>query len=601
MYRRASAATRGLLGAAGAHAIGLRRLLLLAFPVGCALAALAIGQDANYDLLNYHYYIAYAFLHDRLPIDVYPAQLQSLLNPLLDVPIFLLMNHVPPRVETAILGAIEGLNPVVVYAIGRRVARSELVAVAAALAAALGGGFVSEIGASTGDTLVSIPILLGVLCAVRAMGLAPVGSGSTARTDVGTRHAAWWWAASGAAAGFGSGLKLSELPVGVGVVLAVLVVRGRHAQRLGRFAASAVGGVVGVAASSGYWSWYLWRHYKDPIAFTQASFGIFHSPNVPKPRLAGGGYGPKSVLQGLDFPLRWVVHPLAVGEIPFRELSLPLAYVLAAVLVLALAARALLRTVARHRPGRRALVAGGPAGDGTPSARGETSLRASGARDADADRFLVATFGVSLALWMRVFSIYRYLLPLEMLSPVVILAVVRRLIALVPADSRWASRAARSLVPAVLIACALCVATESPGNYWLRVPFGSTYFSLRTPPLLDNAKVDALVEVGGQPMGFLFPQLPSRVVAIGGIGNLLTPANRVLVHRALARVRRDGGSVDVVFVDVPARHGLATPKGTSRYLARLGAPGLVARACEVEAAHIGAGFEPVTFCRFAPR
>jgi hypothetical protein len=119
--------------------------------------------------------------------------------------------------------------------------------------------------------------------------------------------------------------------------------------------------------------------------------------------------------------------------------------------------------------------------------------------------------------------------------------------------------------------------------------------------VLDNDKTDAVVEVGGQPMGFLFPQLPQRLVAIGGIGNLLTPANRVLVHRALARVRRDGGDIDVVFVDVPPRHGLSTPKGTSRYLARLGAPGLVARACDVEAAHIGAGFEPVTFCRFGPR
>ncbi len=589
MYRRASAATRGLLGSAGAHAVGLRRLLLLAFPVGCALAALAIGQDANYDLLNYHYYIAYAFLHDRLGVDVFAAQLQSLINPLLDVPIYLLINHSPPRLEAATIGAFQGIGPLLVVLVAHRLARSWVLAFAAGVAAAVAGGFAAQLGNSMGDTIVAVPLLAAVLVALQAIDRRGCGG------------ELWRWAAAGAIAGAGAGLKLSELPVAVGVVAGALAVGGGVRQRVRRLGSGALGGVAGVLVTSGYWSWYLWVHYRDPIAFTQASFGIFHSPNVPKPRLAGGGYGPKSPLQGLDFPVRWIVHPLAVGEIPFRELSLPLAYVLAAVLVLAVATRALLRTVARRRPGRRALVAGEPSGAGTPSAGDETSVRAAGARDADADRYLVATFGVSLALWMRVFSIYRYVLPLEMLSPVVILAVVRRLVALVPDGSRWAPRAARSLVPAVLLACALCVVTESPGNYWLRVPFGSTYFSLRTPPLLDNAKVDALVEVGGQPMGFLFPQLPSRVVAIGGIGNLLTPANRVLVHRALARVRHDGGTVDVVFVDVPARHGLATPKGTSRYLARLGAPGLVARACEVEAAHIGAGFEPVTFCRFAPR
>ena len=567
---------------ARAHAPVLRRLLLLVFPVGCALAALAIGQDANYDLLNYHYYIAYAFLHGRLGVDVYPAQLQSLINPLLDVPIYLLIGHTPPRFEAVVVGAVQGCAPLLVVLVAHRLTKSWVVGFAAGVASAVAGGFAAQIGNSMGDTIVAVPLVGAVLLALQAI---------DRRNE---RGELWRWALAGAIAGAGAGLKLSELPVAVGIVLGLVVVGGSLGERLRRLGAGAAGGVVGVAATSGYWSWFLWVHYRDPIAFTQASFGIFHSPYVPKPRLAGGGYGPRSLLAGLSFPLRWTAHPLAVGEIRFRELSLPLAYVLACILVLGVAARLLWRAAGQRRGGGAALEGRSALAVGSVAAGGS-------ARDADADRYIVATFAVSLAVWMKVFSIYRYILPLEVLSPVVIVAVLRRIAALVPTSSPWRTRAASGLVPAVLVVCTLCAVTAWPGNYWLRVPFGNRYFSLRLPHVLDNGKVDAVVEVGGQPMGFLFPQLPSRLVAIGGIGNLLTPANRVLVHRALARVRRDGGDIDVVFVDVPTRHGLSTPKGTSRYLARLGAPGLVARACDVEAAHIGAGFEPVTFCRFGPR
>ena len=46
------------------------------------------GQDANWDLRNYHFYNAWAFLHGRLGWDLAPAQMQTFLNPLLDLPFY---------------------------------------------------------------------------------------------------------------------------------------------------------------------------------------------------------------------------------------------------------------------------------------------------------------------------------------------------------------------------------------------------------------------------------------------------------------------------------------------------------------------------------
>ena len=39
----------------------------------CALLALALGQDANYDQQNYHFYAPYALLNNRILYDIFPA------------------------------------------------------------------------------------------------------------------------------------------------------------------------------------------------------------------------------------------------------------------------------------------------------------------------------------------------------------------------------------------------------------------------------------------------------------------------------------------------------------------------------------------------
>src|SRR5271166_1288080 len=69
------------------------------------------GQDVNFDQLNYHYYSAYAFLHDRLSIDAAPAGLiHSYFNPLPYLPFYLLERSLPPRVVVFLLGAWHGCN-----------------------------------------------------------------------------------------------------------------------------------------------------------------------------------------------------------------------------------------------------------------------------------------------------------------------------------------------------------------------------------------------------------------------------------------------------------------------------------------------------------
>jgi hypothetical protein len=55
----------------------------IAMPVLFGLYSLWLGQDRNWDQLNYHIYNAFALLNDKLSIDLAPAGMQTYFNPLL--------------------------------------------------------------------------------------------------------------------------------------------------------------------------------------------------------------------------------------------------------------------------------------------------------------------------------------------------------------------------------------------------------------------------------------------------------------------------------------------------------------------------------------
>ena len=61
--------------------------VLAACMLVAGLASLALGQDANWDLQNYHYYNPWAWWNGRIfDWDVAAAQIQTYHNPVLDFP-----------------------------------------------------------------------------------------------------------------------------------------------------------------------------------------------------------------------------------------------------------------------------------------------------------------------------------------------------------------------------------------------------------------------------------------------------------------------------------------------------------------------------------
>jgi hypothetical protein len=73
------------------------------------------GQDANWDWQNYHNYNVWAVLNDRYGTDVVPAGFQTYFSPVVYFPVYYLRLLLPALYGSLIIGAVHGLNLVLIY------------------------------------------------------------------------------------------------------------------------------------------------------------------------------------------------------------------------------------------------------------------------------------------------------------------------------------------------------------------------------------------------------------------------------------------------------------------------------------------------------
>src|SRR5689334_16746476 len=182
--------------------------LWLAVPAAYGLLAVALGQDANWDLRNYHWYNGYAFATGRIGFDMAAAQTPSFYNPTVDVPVWALAQVLPGRAVGFALGAAHGVAVMMIAALGTAVlpipapGRRRAAALGLALAGGLGGGAIGELGTTYYDNVLCIGIA-GALLALAA------AQGSDRGADrTGTAARLGLLALAGLLAGATGGLKL---------------------------------------------------------------------------------------------------------------------------------------------------------------------------------------------------------------------------------------------------------------------------------------------------------------------------------------------------------------------------------------------------------
>jgi len=344
---------------------------LLAFlaPLLSGALSLRLGADVNYDLRHYHFYNGYALVHGRFDQDLAPAGLQSFFNPLQDGLYYLGIRHLPPRLFGFLLGALHGLNVVLVHRIARRVlaadSQGRTLALLAAVLAGIGSNALSLLGTTTGDLLVVTPVLLALLllCPDRPRLLA-----------------------AGLAAGAAAGLKLTMLVPGVALAAALLAADRTPLAVLPRFA---LGSLLGFLATGGLWCARLLERFANPVfPFLNCLFRspFFSAEAVLEPRfMARHWWEPLSL--PLEMAMGWTS---GLQEIRFREPRFLLAF-------FALVGWLFVRA---RRRGRSASILGRPA------------------------RLLLAFWLAAWVLWAYGLHYYRYAAALEMLAPVVLFVVL---------------------------------------------------------------------------------------------------------------------------------------------------------------------------------
>ncbi|MEW5727549.1 MAG: hypothetical protein AB1918_06965 [Pseudomonadota bacterium] len=420
--------------------------------------ALLLGMDASWDLRNHHFYNGWAFLNGVVGKDPLVSQIPSFFNPTLDAAYVALAQSLPAWAVGFLLGMVHGLNFPLLFAIGWRMLevrnphRRALAAGALALAGVTGAGGLSLVGTAFHESIVS----LGVLAAV-----ALVVTWWEELADGGLPGAAVLAIAAGVPAGLGFGLKLPTIVLCIGLSLAFLMANIPLVRRLWLTVWFGIGVLVGLGVGGGHWMAYLWQTYGNPL-FPFLNH-IFLSPWGAASSYHDPGFLQPGLVDMITFGWRFPFDPLLAGEIEFRDYR-----ILAVITLLPLAALASLLKRDRD-PG--VITTPGPTG------------------------WLLAAAATTYVAWVALLCIYRYLVPLEMLAPLVVVAAIGCLP--LPRAARRGLSTAR---------VAFLAATTLPGD-WLRVPWEDKAVSASVPAVKDPDRTLVLLS-GHEPLSFLIPLFP---------------------------------------------------------------------------------------------
>lgn len=229
-------------------------LILVASVLSYGLLSLRVGKDANWDLFNYHFYNGWAAWSGLSFANMAPAQLQSFFNPALDIPQYLAIAHLSPPLVGFIIGAIQGTNVFLVFAIVRDLGRVDRTV--PAMATAIGAGVValtgplaaSELGATMGDLTLTVPVLLGVSLTVRAF-----------RSED-RRRAGWKIIGAGLCLGAAVGIKHTNGSYAIATAGALLIRPPPLLSRLGVTLCLSIAGTAAFLGAAGPWMIALYEH-----------------------------------------------------------------------------------------------------------------------------------------------------------------------------------------------------------------------------------------------------------------------------------------------------------------------------------------------------
>jgi len=448
--------------------LSLNWIWLLGYFVLLGLISIRIGQDVNYDLRNYHFYNPYSLINGRLEYDIMAANEQSFLNPLLDIPFFIAVYYlnISPVLIVFILGGIHGINTWLIHNLVYFSLRNsanlykKVFSTLAALTSVFGAGYLSELGATMNDNIISIFVLTSLL----------ILNYSFAQNKI------LKWQnilLSGFILGCGVGLKLTAAIYAVALVVGILSVGNNIREKFLNALIISTGILCGFFFSAGYWIIQMWRNFSSPLFPFYND--IFHSPYARFERYKDGRFSPQDIWQHFLYPFYFIRRKYShlVAEVDFSDVRLAIVYIIIVIFIIFFIFNFI-------------------------RSRKTSTIRV----NLEFIHVLLPFFVISYILWQETFSIYRYVIPLELLSPVLVIGLLGYIL---PSP--------KSLLWICLAIFTIMILTVKPLNWGRINKIPSSYFGIEKQSLLKYNKSIILTSYG--PNSFVIPYFPSNSKFIG--------------------------------------------------------------------------------------
>lgn len=452
-------------------------------PVVFGSLSMLRGQDLNWDLLNYHLYAPYAWVEARHSVDLAAAQMQSYFPPLIDLPYYALIQTFPGPIIAFLFGLLHGLIFIPLYAIARCFVTPRL-AFLLSLAGCLSTAWLSGLGTTMGDNLAALGLILAIALSL------PIVRGGTFRP----RYPLVWLSSAGVFLGVFVGLKITN-GIFAAAMISAFAASCPYAvkTRLGYVLIFGVSALGGLLAGVGYWFYFLWSDFGNPL-FPQFN-QLFEAPLASSIGIADQRRLPGSFVEALSWPVKLVTDPDRFSEVGQRSIVW------------------LLLTLSSLLSVGRKIVTRGMRG-------AHSELRSE-------ERFLLLFLFMGFVLWVFIFSIFRYLVVLELLAPLALWVTTRRVMQ---------ARALAAINPALLglLFLASLIGMES----WGHTRFASPSIVVQFPDLEDPEQ-RVVVIVGDQPQAWRLPWWPKDVAFIGLATNF--PENERFRAAAMQRLHSRNG------------------------------------------------------------
>ena len=452
---------------------------------------MCLGLENDYDLKNYHWYEPFMILNGKLDFDIVPAHRQNFHAPLQDL-VFYGTKHLlwdypsllkavlsVPAAVAAFLGTCLASSLIPDDIRGRRIF----------------GGIAAGLGATGAAGLPTLATTMSEMmpAALMLAGLLLIIGRNALQTRVPIILSA--------AILFGGalGLKLTNMPFCAALAIALPIGCAETVlARLRLLAVLGVGMVIGAAITAGPWWAYLYMTFGNPI-FPYYN-NVFHSPFFEHIRLTDDTFLPATPLRAVFFPLFWAFHrSRIVSEPALRDPRFAIALLLTLLMLL----HAFLVWC-------------------YPKVRDVLHIPPAGPRE----RFLLIFFILSYAGWEWMFSIFRYLAPVEMISGLIILLPVLALL-----------RIGRMRLAAAM-AAGIILVTGAVTRYpaWGRLPYAEKSIQVTLPDLGSSALVVLLDKA---PLAYLATYAPVSVQFVGVNNGFMAPGQDNLLARRIAAVIAD--------------------------------------------------------------